>query len=131
MSSDLTDVFGNEIKVTPGPHLVNRQFTTYPGVHGATTMFMSSAGRPLVIAGRLRASGDNYAAARAALQAKITALSAFQWAGVEDYTFKDDTYSDVVFEELTLVADRQGKTIHFNTAGEAHADFVMRGRALT
>ncbi len=130
MATALTTIFGGEIKVYAQPRQADRQYVGFPGAHGLTGMHMGTRGRQLVITGRLRAEGNDYDAARANLQEDIDEIEEYLWAEASDYSFKDDTYSNVVFDRLNLTPDSQGKVFHFNSKEEVFADFVCFARQL-
>lgn len=128
MATAFTTIFGNEIIVSAQPRRAQKQRTGFPGAHGLVGMHMGTRGRPLVVTGRLRATGTDYSNARSKLQTtietSIEAIEAYLWADAADYTFKDDTYKNVEFDSFRLVPDSRGKIFHFNSVGEVFVDFV-------
>ena len=124
MATAFTTIFGDEIIVSAQPRRAQKQRTGYPGSHGLTSMSLGTRGRPMVITGRLRATGTDYSNARSNLQTTIETIEAYLWADAADYTFKGDTYSNVEFDKFQLVPDSRGKIFHFNSEGEVFADFV-------
>jgi len=124
MAVDFITIFGNEINLYAQPRQADRQYTGFPGAHGLVAMHMGTRGRQLVITGRLRATGSSYSAARSNLQEIIDEIEAYQWADAADYTFKGETYGNVVFDRFNLVPDGQGKAFFMNSIGEVFADFV-------
>jgi hypothetical protein len=130
MSTNLTTIFGNDIKVSWQPRQPIRQVTGYAGAHGATAMLMGSVGYPLVVTGTLRTTtGLTYANARAAMVAAIQAISTWAWSPEQTFTYGSETYQYVVFEKLTLLDDN-GKIFHFTAAGQCIVRFVCTFRSL-
>lgn len=130
MAINLTLIFGNEISVAVNPRDTERQYAGFAGAHGIVSMFMGSHGYSIAVSGTLRASGANYAAARAALIAAIRVIEAYQWADAADYTFFNDTYENIVWDKLQIIPDNSGKQFHYDTNGECLCRFVMPGRSL-
>lgn len=128
--ADLATIFGSAIKVGVQPRQSERQYAGFPGAHGVTTMAMGTRGRQLVITGTFYQNGENYAAARAALQTAIDAIEAYLYAAAADYTYGGQTYYNVVFDKLSLVPDQQGKFFHWNAGGYVTVKFVCYGRCL-
>jgi len=126
---DLTTIFGSEIRVSPQPRLPIRQYAHFVGSHGLTAMHLGSGGYAIIVTGRLRASGASYAAARANMAAAIAAIESYNFADAADYTFGNDTYYNVLFEQFQLVPDGQGKIYHLSS-GYVFVDFIARLRAL-
>ncbi len=124
MAVDFTTIFGNEIVVSAQPRRAARQYTAFPGAHGLVGMHMGTRGRPMVVTGRLRKTGTDYSDARSTLQTTIDDIEEYLWADAADYTFKGDTYSNVVFNKLQLLPDSKSKVFHFNSEGEVFVDFV-------
>lgn len=130
MATDLTTIFGNEIKVYAQPRQAERQYVGLPGVHGLLSMHMGTRGRQLVITGRLAAAGESYAAARTSLQAVIDDIESYLWATAADYSFAGTTYEYVVYDKFQLVPDGGGKVFHWTADGYAIADFICYARSL-
>jgi len=124
MAVDLTTIFGSEIKVSVQPRRAEKQYTGFPGAHGLVSMDLGTRGRQMVVTGRLRASGNDYSDARSNLQAKIDDIEEYLWADVSDYTFKGQTYSNVIFDKFELMPNSRGKTFHWTSEGYVTADFV-------
>jgi len=130
MATNLTAIFGNEIKVRFEPRKPVRQITGYAGAHGATAMLMGSTGYPVIVTGTLRtATGLTYAAARAAMIALIEAVESWAWAPEQTFTYGSETYQYVVFDRLTLL-DSDGKAFRYTTEGCCIVNFVCRFRSL-
>jgi len=125
---DLTAIFGNEIKVVYHPAAVDRQLCGFAGAHGLTVMHMGSRGRLLVIGGRIRATGESYIIARAALEALITTLQAFSFCDAGDYTYKNSTYMNVIFDQPKL-SPKSGR-YGYNSQGYCWVDFTCQGLQL-
>ena len=126
---DLTAIFGTDIKVSPQPRQPLRQYAHFAGSHGLTAMHLGSGGYTITVTGRLRASGAGYAAARANLVAATAAIESYNFSDAADYTFANDTYYNVVFEQFQLVPDAHGKIYHLSS-GYVFVDFIARLRAL-
>ena len=131
MSTSITSVFGSEIIVGWQPRDLARNYAGFAGANGLTSMNLGTRGYAITITGRLRVSDNNYAAARAALNTLIETVEAYLEAAADDYTFKSDTYTDVVWDRLQLVPGPTGSFLRWNVEGEAFADFIMHGRSLT
>ncbi len=130
MATNLTSIFGYEIVVAPQPRLHDRQYSGFPGAHGLAGMNMGSRGRVVVISGRLAYTGDDYTAARTALQAEINTLDSYMNNGSAAYSFEGETYSNLVFEKIELKPGRHGKVFHYTADGYVFADFVCLARDL-
>jgi len=130
MSIALTSIFGNEICVYLTPKIVERQESNFPGANGITTMHMGSRGRRLFITGTLRATGNDYATARAALGTIIAAIEMYLDAPINTYTFFGETYFYTLFVKLTLFPDGKGKLFRWNANGSIACDFICEGRQL-
>jgi len=130
MSTNLTTIFGNEIKVHLQPVIIDRQYSGFPGAHGLTAMHMGSRGYPLTVTGKLASSGVNYTAARAAVRAVIDGIEDYLFADAADYVFFGVTYYSVVWEKFQLLPDGTGKVFHYTSEGYCTADFIMLGRSL-
>ena len=131
MATNLTTIFGNEIKVYAQPRNADRQYVGFAGADGLVSMQMGARGRQIVVSGRLAAGGANYSAARANLQAVINGIESYLTDAATDYSFAGTTYTDVVFDKFQLIADNAGKAFHWTAAGYATADFVCYLRSLT
>jgi len=129
MATDLISIFGAEINVTAQPWLHHRNYTAFPGAHGLLGMYMGTRGYPLIITGRLRATGVSYAAARATLQTAINAIDNYLAALPADYSFMGFTYNSVVFDTFRLIPGRRGQTFHF-TKNWVYVDFVCQARSM-
>jgi len=136
MATQLIDIFNQGVSalraltVSPQPRQSDSQYTGYPGAHGVTRMHLGTRGRQLVITGRLARSGSDYDAARSNLQEVIDAIEEYLWSDAADYDYKDDTYTNVVFDKFQLVPGREGKVFHFTSEGLVTADFVVYARCL-
>jgi len=129
MATALTDIFGSEICVAAQPWIHHRNYTAFPGANGLLGMWMGTRGYPLIISGRLRATGASYAVARATLQTGINALSYLPGWLPGDYSFAGTTYNSIVFDSIRLISDNTGKTFHM-TASYVYVDFVCQARSL-
>ena len=129
MATDLTSIFGSEITVAAQPWIHHRNYTAFPGAHGLLGMWMGTRGYPLFITGRMRATGANYAAARATLQTAVNAISYLTSSLPADYSFAGITYNSIVFDTFRLIPDGRGKTFHM-TSSYVYADFVCQARSL-
>jgi len=130
MATDLTAIFGTEIKVFCQPRQAARQYVGFPGVHGVVATHLGTRGRQLVISGRLRAAGASYTAARANVQAIINSIESYLWAEAADYIFAGETHKNVVFDRVPLVPDSNGKVFHWTSEGWVTCDFICFARLL-
>ena len=130
MATDLTTIFGDEIKVVAQPHHVDRQYVGLAGANGLLSMLMGTRGRQIIVTGRLWAAGTDYADARSNLQVWIDNIDAYRLADAADYSFKDEIYQYVVFDKFQLVPDATGKAFHQTNAGYVTADFICYLRSL-
>jgi len=130
MATDLTTIFGTEIKVYLQPRQAHRQYVGFPGVHGVVAMHLGTRGRQLVISGTLAATGANYNAARTNLQTWLNSIEEYLNIGYASYTYCGHTYDYLVFDRLQLVPDNTGKAFHFTAAGYVTCQFVCYGTLL-
>jgi hypothetical protein len=132
MATDLTTIFGNEIKVGAQPRDIDRQYAGLAGAHGLLAMHMGTRGRRIVVTGTLASSGVDYAAARANLQDVIDGIEAYTYPGVAaaDYSFFGETYNNVVFDRFQLVPDSDGRFFHWTSSGYATCSFICLLRQL-
>jgi len=124
MATDLTTIFGSEIRVANQPVRSERTYHGWPGAHGLTDMWMGSRGFPIFISGRLRATGASYSAARTALQNIIYAIEAWQFEYAHEFYFGGETFYDTVIERFEILKDTQGKQFHWNSDGYVWCDFI-------
>ena len=124
MPTDLTVIFGNEICVAPQPHLIDRQYSGFPGGEGLTAMHLGSRGYQLTIQGTLRANS------RPLLETAIAAIANYLWYGAADYVFYSCNYYYVVFERFEIIKDNNGKAFHLVAGGQVTCKFIMHARAL-
>lgn len=130
MATDLTTIFGTAINVYTQPVQADRQYAGFPGAHGVVCMHLGTRGAQLVISGTLGYSGPNYATARASLQSAINAIQTYTWADAADYTFKGQTFYNVVFDSFQLIPDGTGKAFHWTAEGYVTCKFVCYARIL-
>ena len=133
MATDLTTIFGNEIRVGAQPRDFDRQYAALAGAHGLLSMHMGTRGRRVFISGTLASSGAGYAAARANLQEVIDAIEqTYTWPGVAaaDYSFMGETYYSAVFDMFELTPDNKGMFFHWTNEGYVTCDFVCLLRQL-
>lgn len=124
MATDLTTIFGSEIKVFPQPNTPSKQRSGIAGTHGMLSMFLGSRGRTIIVTGRIATTGANYAAARANCQAIIDDIESRTWLSADTYTFMGETYSNTEFDRIQLIPDRDGKVFHYNSEGYVFVDFI-------
>ena len=126
MATYLTNVFGDEICVTAQPQIIHRQYIGYPGANGLTSMHLGTRGSQILITGRLRAEGNSYYNARAALKSLIRDIEELRQPDVAaaDYSFNGETFYDCAIDAFELLRDAGGKAIHFNTDKECFCDFI-------
>jgi len=133
MATDLTTIFGYEIRVGAQPRDFDRQYSALAGAHGLLSMHMGTRGKRIFISGAMASSGANYAAARANLQAVIDDIEqAYTWPGVPaaDYSFMGQTYYNCVFDMFELVPDNKGMFFHWTSAGYVTCEFICVLRQL-
>lgn len=130
MAIDLTSVFGTQIRLVVQPRQTERTYTGFPAAHGVTTMFMGSRGRPVTVAGRIIASGANYAAARVAAQVAIDAIEVYLAAPAADYSFGSCVFLATVWDSFRIVPDAGGKAFHWCAPGYMVVNFTMEGRTI-
>jgi hypothetical protein len=129
MATDLTTIFGYEIKVYRQPRLAEIQFVGFPGADGVTGMNLGTRGSPFTITGRLSATGNTYDLSRANLDDWISDIEALLWQPAADYSFRGQTWQNLQFVRFELVPDGDGKVYHFD--GEyVFVFFVMHGHLL-
>jgi len=121
---DLTYIFGDEIIVATYTRRIDRQRVGLPGAHGVLSMHMGSRGRQIIVKGKIWGSGNDYASARADCQAWLDEIDLYKFAGAADYTFMDDTYYNVEFDDIVPLPDKDGKTFHYNAEGYVILDFI-------
>jgi len=124
MATDLTTIFGNEIKVALKPRRPQRQYYGFAGAHGVTAMHMGSRGFTLVVTGTLRA------ASRPLLESAIAAIESWLWAGAADYSFYGCLYSNVVWDQFEILTSPDGKAYGLTSTGWVRCNFRMIGRGL-
>ncbi len=127
---DLETLFGSDICVTVQPRNLDRQYAGFAGAVGVTTMNLGTRGRQLVVTGRLSAAGASYNAARVNLQAAINAIELYLTAAAANYTYKTQTFYNVIFDRFSLRQGAFGKSIHFTAEGNATAEFICFLREL-
>lgn len=124
MSTDLTNIFGNDINVFDGNREADREFTGFAGSHGLTSMLLGSRGADIIVRGCVRAS------TRALAAAAIKAIEDAQWLPEDDYTFQNDTYMSIVWNKVEKIPNASGQVYLFNSAGEFVVQFIATGRML-
>lgn len=126
MATDLTTIFGTEIKVCAQPRRPQRQYVGFAGGDGVVSMHMGTRGRQIVITGKLSATGTDYDDARSNLQNNIDTIEEYLYSttDADSYSFKGQVFDDVVFESFNLLPDSQGKAFHFTSEGYVTADFI-------
>lgn len=130
MATALTSIFGSEINVYCQPRQSERQYVGFPGAHGVVSTHLGTRGRQLVISGTLRATGANYAVARAALQSAIDTIESYLLAYPADYSFAGAVFSHTVFDKFQLVPDGKGKVFGLTGAGWVTCNYIMYARTL-
>lgn len=132
MATNLTTIFGNEIKVYAQPRQPDLQYTGFPGAAGLVGMNMGTRGRQIIVTGTLASFGSNYVNARDNLQDVINTIEAYLYPNVEpaDYSFAGETYNYVIFEKFQLMPDGTGKAFHFTAEGYVTCRFVYFLRQL-
>jgi len=132
MATDLTTIFGSEIKVDVQPRAAERQYHGIPGVDGLLTTHMGMRGRSITVTGVLASSGASYAAARASLQAVINSIETYLYraTGAASYSYCGTTYSNVVFDSFRIIPGPGGKSVNWTAGGYARCEFVCVLRQL-
>lgn len=130
MATDLTTIFGTNIKVYSQPLNIDRPYVGLAGAQGVLSMHLGTRGRQIVVTGRLGASGANYTLARANLQAVIDSIETWLYPGVPaaDFSFFGYTYPNCVFDQLRLIPAADGKVFQFTAENYAVCDFVAHIR---
>jgi len=127
MATALTDIFGSDIKVTFNPRKPLRQYSSYPGAHGATSLLMGSAGYPIIVTGQLRVTGASYAAARIAMVTLLEAVESWAWAAEQTFTYYSETYQYVVLDQVDTHLD---KLFRYTSEGVGVLPFTATFRSL-
>lgn len=130
MATDLTNIFGPEIRVYAQPRQLDTEFVGFPGADGVLRMNMGTRGRQLVISGTLAATGTDYKDARANLQAVIDSIESLQNEEEAVYTHKDISYLNIVFDRFELVPDGAGKAFFYTAEGWLLCNFICYARCL-
>lgn len=134
MATPLTNIFGDEISVSPQANRIQRTFHGFTGANGITSMHHGSRGRTVIVSGRLRASGNNYQAARENLEDIVSDIEQYRSIdrNAADYSFMGTTYENCLFNRLTLIpSGKHGKIFHYNSEGQVYADFAIEMIELT
>ena len=124
MTTELSSIFGTEIKVTIGPRQASRSYYGFAGVHGVTAMFMGSRGFGLTVTGTIRA------ATRALADSAVAAIEALQWLGINNYSHHGSYYYRVVWEDLEVLKDSAGKSVFLVAPGQFTCKFRIHGKGL-
>jgi len=103
MATDLATIYGTEFSLLPQPQTHERSQASYPGGDGLTSLYSGKRGLPMVVTGRLWYTNSTYNTARAALEAMIDEINAYQSEEPADYTYRGTTYYNVVFGPLRLI----------------------------
>jgi hypothetical protein len=131
MATELTTIFGNEIRVGNDFRIIQRQYNGFAGAHGLTTKHMGSRGSVIVVSGILRGTAESsYDTARNKCLEIITATEQYLAAGDTDYTFKGTTYEKVVWDKINIVPDSKNTYFQWNSKGECFVNFIATGRCL-
>ncbi|MGD0077031.1 MAG: hypothetical protein ABSB91_00235 [Sedimentisphaerales bacterium] len=129
MATALTTAFGFEINVSDQPRIAEIQFVGFPGAHGVTSMHLGTRGRPFKITGKLATTGNGFDAALANLKTWIAELELLTYSPAADYTYHGQTFSNLQFIKLDIIADGSGRQYHF-TSANVFCNFVMHGHIL-
>lgn len=134
MATNITDIFGTEITVSAAQGQSERSFSSYPGAHGVTSMYMGRRGWRLVIRGRIRSPITNYNAARTYIQNLINTIETWDGAAEQDLTYRGWTYRNAIMLPLPrgfrLAPGPDGKEIRWTADGGCIADFVSEWMVL-
>jgi len=123
MATQITTLLGNELKTTEAPRVMDRQFASFPGAHGITSITMGSRGWQLVFTGKVRLGGANYAAARAAAQTAIWNIAAMTAWDAGDYTYQNVTYYNCVWTNFRVLGGE--KTYVYTSNGYITVEFTI------
>jgi hypothetical protein len=129
MATNLTAIFGTEIKTGIQPREPNNQYTGFPGAHGITGMMMGSRGYPLVVSGQLRTYGANYITARTAMINLIEQIELLQFYAEQTYWYGNEVYEYVAFEKMQLL-DSNGKQFMYTSEGYCVTRFIAYFRSM-
>lgn len=130
MATDLTTIFGSEIKVFAQNRQADRQFSGFAGCHGMTSMLLGSRGYNIVVRGIACGTGDNYSAARDNVVAKFAAMEESFFDEAADYEFFGETFNNVVWNRVEKIPDKNGMVYLYTAEGNVIVNFVAYGRAL-
>ena len=131
MSTDLTDIFGDEIVISGKNYGVDRQQSGNAGSDGLTDMHLGSRGYAFIVKGVLRVSGETYDAAHAAMVDKIKDdIEPLLWAPADDYTFKNETFESAIWPTINFLTDNDGVMYHYTSGGDMVVNFIAYGRTL-
>ena len=108
MATNLSNIFGSEITVTAQPRQADIQYNGIAGANGLLSMHLGTRGRPIIVTGILRVSGESYSVARAALRTLIDDIEAYTQPGAEpdSYTWQGETFQNVIFEKFEITGQR-------------------------
>lgn len=130
MATDLTGIFGSEITVFANNRQVDKQHSGNAGSNSLTSMHLGGRGYDFVVRGTLRAAGNTYDTARAALVDILdNTIEPLLWAEVDDYEFRGETFSYIDWLKIDLIPDGQGVVYHY-TGADMLVNFIAFGRSL-
>lgn len=130
MATDLTTIFGNEIKVFAQNRQADRQFSGFAGCHGMTSMLLGSRGYNIIVKGTAVGAGGSYSAARDSVVAKFASMEDYLFDEAADYEFFGETFNNVVWNRVEKIPDKNGMVYRYTAEGYVIVDFVAYGRAL-
>lgn len=130
MATDITTIFGSNIKAYAQPFNIDRSYVGLPGANGLLSMHHGCRGRQIVVTGRMGAYGANYTIARANLQVVIDTIETLLYPGVAaaDFSYFGYTWRNCVFDQFRLIPGPDGKVFHYTAGSYAVCDFIAHIR---
>ena len=126
MSTELTTLLGNEIKVFVHPRVLARQFTSIAGVHGITSMTMGTRGFLVDITGQYRVWGASYAAAYTEALTAMDNIEALMYRDMDTYTHNGGYFHNSIFHNFKMVPMPGGKQFAYTTEGYMIGRFTIQ-----
>jgi len=118
--------------VTVHPSTTERLYSGFAGSDGLVAMSLGKRGRTITIQGRLISDNhSSYAAAREDLLSKIYDTELLSDLDADDYTYKNDTYYNMIFDRLELLPSGGGQYYLYDTKGYMSCRFIYYCRILS
>jgi hypothetical protein len=126
-------IFGNSCTVVKQPADYERQYNSFPGSDGLVSIYMGKRGSAIVITGFVEGAGTGYNGARANANSKIENLESWCSSLPANYTYRGQTFYDVVFEKLQLIPDPRSGIVYnyIKRNGNIKVNFIMYARSLS